>query len=245
MMRLEADLHTHTIASGHAFSTLKEMVEAAVAAGLKMLAVTDHGLRMPGGPHEYYFSQLACLPDLINGVHILKGVEANIIDLCGGLDMPDGLLKRLDLVLAGFHDGCGYPGDSVEANTRALIGAIQNPFVHIIAHPGNPAYPVDMDKVVNAARLAGKALEINNSSLYYSRPGSSPRCRHLARLAARCGTLVAINSDAHNCYAVGNCDRAIALAEEAGIEKNKILNTSLDHIYNFLQRQGKHLCKTS
>ncbi|OAT81370.1 phosphatase [Desulfotomaculum copahuensis] len=244
-MKLVADLHTHTIASGHAFSTLGEMVDSAAAAGLKMIAVTDHGLRMPGGPHEYYFSQLACLPDQINGVHVLKGVEANIIDLCGGLDMPERMLKSLDLVVAGFHDGCGYPGDSVEANTRALIGAMQNPYVHIIAHPGNPAYPVDMDKVVNAARLAGKALEINNSSLCHSRPGSSPRCRHLARLAARCGTLVAINSDAHNCYSVGQCDRALSVAVEAGIQENCILNASLDGIWLFLQQQGKCLSKTS
>lgn len=58
-MNLLADLHTHTVANGHAFSTVKEMAEAAAGRGLKMIGVTDHGINMPGGPHEYYFSTTA------------------------------------------------------------------------------------------------------------------------------------------------------------------------------------------
>ncbi|HHW42993.1 MAG TPA: PHP domain-containing protein [Desulfotomaculum sp.] len=108
-MELQADLHTHTIASGHAFSTVKEMASAAAAAGLQLLGIADHGVNMPGAPHEYYFSQLLTLPDEIEGIHILKGVEANIIDSNGNLDMPVEILSRLDLVLAGFHAGCGFP----------------------------------------------------------------------------------------------------------------------------------------
>lgn len=144
-MRFEADLHIHTIASGHAFSTVKEVAEAAAVRGLKLVGITDHGLNMPGGPHEYYFCQLLGLPGVIAGVEILRGVEANIIDAVGNLDLPERLLSKLDLVLAGFHESCGYDSGSVEANTRAMIGAIRNPYVHIICHPGNPAFPVDIE----------------------------------------------------------------------------------------------------
>ena len=145
-MNFEADLHVHTIASGHAFSTVKEVAEAAAGRDLKMVGITDHGVKMPGGPHEYYFWQLLGLPRFIAGVEILRGVEANILDASGSLDLPERLLAELDLVLAGFHEGCGYEPGSVEENTRAMIGAIHNPFVNIICHPGNPVFPVDIEK---------------------------------------------------------------------------------------------------
>lgn len=244
-MRIEADLHVHTIASGHAFSTVKEVAEAAAGRGLKIIGITDHGLKMPGGPHEYYFSQLLGLPGVIAGVEVLRGVEANIIDINGSLDMPERLLAELDLVLAGFHEGCGYESGSVEANTRAMIGAIRNPFVHIICHPGNPVFPVDIEKVVLAAKLAGKVLEINNCSFFLSRPGSTPRCRLFAELAKRHQVLVAANSDSHFCYTVGQCDHALELIKAVGIKKEMVLNSSAVMVRNYLRRQKKVLQRTS
>jgi putative hydrolase len=244
-MLLVADLHTHSIASGHAFSTVKEIAEYAVQKELKMIAITDHGINMPGGPHEYYFSQIRGLPDNIYGVEVLKGVEANIIDINGNLDMPVHILERLDLVLAGFHDGTGYQAGSVEQNTKAMIAAIQNPFVHIICHPGNPAYPVDIERIVQAAKASGKALEINNNSFSFSRPGSASRCRQLANMAARAGVLISINSDAHSCFTVGNFNQALELAANAGTKPGQVLNTSVELIRGFLQTLRQSLKKIS
>lgn len=245
-MIIKADLHTHTLASGHAFSTLKELAECAKEKNLELLAITDHGLNMPGGPHPYYFSQLLGLPKEINGVKILRGVEANIIDCSGSLDMPENLLHGLDFVVAGFHSDTGYQGKSVEENTRAMVAALQNPYVHLISHPGNPEFPVDLEKIVYAARLAGKALEINNNSLLaISRPGSSPRCEKLARLAAKTDTLISINSDAHHCFSVGNCQSALELAEKAGIKPSRVLNTSVEFIMNYIEvikKKLKRIC---
>lgn len=244
-MFLEADLHTHTLASGHAFSTLKEMVDQAGLLGLKMLAITDHGINMPGGPHVYYFSQILGLPREINGVQILRGVEANIVDVNGNLDMPVELLEKLDFVVAGFHTDTGYQAASMEQNTRAMIGAIQNPYVHLIAHPCNPEYPIDPERIVQAARGSGKALEINNSSLSLSRPGSAPRCSQLARLAAKTGTLLSINSDAHSCYAVGKVDQAMELALKAGVQPGQVLNTSARSVTEYVQSLRKRMRKIS
>ncbi|HBV97106.1 MAG: hydrolase [Peptococcaceae bacterium BICA1-7] len=237
-MKIEADLHTHSVASGHAFSTLNEMAQQASLRGLKMIALTDHGINMPGGPHPYYFSQIMGLPENIGEVDLLKGVEANIIDPEGNLDMPVQLLERLDIVLAGFHCDTGYPAGSVDQNTMALMAAIRNPFVHIISHPGNPEYPVDLEKVVQAAKMAGKALEINNNSFSLSRPGSPPRCMQMARLAARAGILVSINSDAHSCFSVGIFDHAVEVAVRAGIKPEKVLNTSAAFIKEYIQSFG-------
>lgn len=244
-MILEADLHTHSIVSGHAFSTVKEMVECAALRGLKMLAITDHGINMPGGPHEYYFSQIMGLPGNIGGIRVLRGVEANIIDVNGNLDMPPHILEKLDLVLAGFHTDTGYQAGSVDQNTRALIAAIQNPYVHMISHPGNPEFPVDIEKVIQAAKMAGKALEINNSSFTLSRPGSAPRCSQLARLAARNGNLVAINSDSHICFTVGVFDEALAVVQKAGIRPGQVLNTSAEAVGKYLISLRQRLKKIS
>lgn len=238
-MKLAADLHTHTIASGHAYSTVDEMAQGAARTGLEILAITDHGPALPGGPHVYHFSNLRILPDKICGVRVLKGVEANISTPEGGLDLEERILKHLEIVLAGFHIKSGYdPGTALE-NTRAMIGAIENPYVDVIVHPGNPAYKVDIEAVVTAAAEAGKAIEINNASLCGIRPGSETNCAAFAKTAARKGATVSLGSDAHYHADVGKLGTALALALEAGIPPENILNTSADRVMKFLRDRGK------
>lgn len=239
-MKLEADLHTHTIASGHAYSTLKEMVEAAREKGLKMLAITDHDIRTPDGPNLDYFLNMVIWPREIQGVEVLRGVETSIVNDGCGIDLPEELLDQMDIILAGFHGNAGYRGFSVEENTRAMVAALSNPRVHIITHPGNPRYPVNLEKVVLAAREYGKVLEINNSS-FLVRPNSAPRCLELARLAKRHGVPVAINSDAHTCFQVGECSQAVEIAVQAGIEEEAVLNSSAARVREFLARHGKDI----
>lgn len=240
-MFLEADLHLHTVASGHAYSTIREMAAAAAAKGLKLIAVTDHGLKMPGAPHEYYFNNLVALPRTMEGVEVLRGVEANIIDVDGRLDMPENLLANLDIVLAGFHAGTGFDGRSQEEYTRAAIAALQNPYVHILVHPGNPDFPVDIEKVVLAAKVNQKALEINNNSFLVSRQGSYPRCQLLAQLAKKHNAIVALNSDAHIYTSVGNIAQAWQVASNAGITPEQILNLSAARVKEYLGFHRHHL----
>jgi putative hydrolase len=233
-MKLEADLHVHTTASGHGYSTIKEIVEAAAQKGLKLVAITDHGLKMPGAPHWYHFTNMISLPRVMNGVEVLRGVEANILDLKGNIDMPEKVLTDyLEIVLAGFHDSTGYTGTTREENTEAMIAAIKNPYVHIISHPGNPKYPVDVEPVVMAAKEYNKAIELNNHS-FVTRPNSFPNCNKFARMAKKHNVMVAINSDAHICYNVGDNGMALAMALKAGIRKNQILNTSVQRIQEYL-----------
>lgn len=233
-MNLVADLHVHTISSGHAYNTILENTQSAREKGLKLIAITDHGPNMPGGPNKYHFGNMKVLPSIINKVEILKGVEANIVDMEGNLDLEKNFLEELDIVLAGLHDDCFIP-ESVEDNTKALIQTIQNPLVHIIVHPGNPRFKVDYERVVSAAAEYNVALEINNSSLTIVRKGSFDNCREIARLCKKYGTLVAFGSDAHWYERVGEFDKAMKLVEEAGIKEKYILNTSVDKIKAFLK----------
>lgn len=234
-MRIIADLHTHTLASGHAYSTINELATAAAQIGLKAIAVTDHGPALPGGPHRYHFCAMRFIPERIAGVRILRGVEANILDTTGGMDLEQGLLEQLDFVLAGFHENCGYCGSDIERNTEALLAVMRNPRVKCISHPGNPVFPLHYERVVLAAVETGTALEINNSSLSLSRKGSSGNCEKIARLCAEAGAPIMIGSDAHISQGVGVFDDALALIARAGIKEAQVMNASYERLFSFLE----------
>lgn len=234
-------MHMHTVACGHGFSTVKEMAEAAAHAGLKTIAITEHGLAMPGGPHAYFHENLQRIPSVLSGVEVLKGVEANIINVHGCLDMPDDLLKKMDIVLAGFHAGTGVDELTTEDYTAAMIAALRNPYVHVIAHPGNPNFPVEFDKVIIAAKERQKVFEINNSSLSTSRLGSAARCSYFCRLIKKYNANVVINSDAHIFNEVGKCRVAVRLAMENGLEDKHVINTSVEKVKDYLYLHKKKL----
>ncbi|NMB35973.1 MAG: phosphatase [Firmicutes bacterium] len=238
-MKLVADLHVHTVASGHAYSTVNEIIAAAAQKGLKVIAFTDHGPAMPGGAHRYHFGNLLVLPEEEKGVEILRGVEANIIDREGEIDLPEETLSRLDLVWAGLHTPCLQPA-SRKFNTEAMLNALKNPYVDGIVHPGNPDFPIEAETVVRAVAEKGKLLEINNSSfITISRRGSKATCLEIAKLIRRYGALAAINSDAHIAKDVGSFDLALEIAREAGLGPEQIINTDRKILHEFLRKRGK------
>lgn len=233
-MRIVADLHCHTIASGHAYSTVNELAVAAAHKGLVAMAITDHGPALPGGPHLYHFGAMRFMPGTIAGVRILPGVEANILGLDGRIDLPDDYLDKLDFIMAGLHEGCRFDDRGAAVYTEAVINAMHNPRVKAISHPGNPVFPLDYPAIVAAAVATGTALEVNNASLSISRKGSRPNCEQLALLIAREKAPVIVGSDAHIAQGVGEFDDALELLSAAGVVEEQIINASLDRLLAFL-----------
>jgi putative hydrolase len=233
-MKIVADMHTHTVASGHAYSTVNELARAARRKGLKALAITDHGPSLPGGPHLYHFGAMRFIPPWINGVRILRGVEANILAADGSIDMPEQYLARLDFVMAGLHEGCGFDGQGIDRNTEAVLRAMMHPRIKAIAHSGNPEFPVHFEKLVQGALETKTALEINNASFSMSRTGSRANCERLAELIGRFGAPVILGSDAHIAQGVGEFDEAVALLEKAGVPPEQVVNSSLERLLDFL-----------
>lgn len=229
----EADLHVHTAASGHAYSTLGEIAREAADKGLRLVGMTDHGPALPGGPHPYHFAALRFVPEHLNGVRILRGIEANILGE-GKLDLADEILGSLDLVMAGFHEDCGFDGRGKEANTRALLAVLEQQRVKVVAHPGNPVFPIDYEAVVRKAAETGTALEINNSSFALSRKGSEGNCLTIARLCARFGTPVTLGSDAHIAQGVGEFAAALNAVRKTGIAWEQVVNRTLESTLAFL-----------
>lgn len=234
-VRIYIDTHTHSMVSNHAFSTVSELAEGAAKKGLYMFVLTDHGPSLPDGAHPFYFGNLKVLPQEINGVKILKGAEANIIDYEGRLDLEKSQLKRLEFVLASFHDVCLRPS-TIDNITNAAIGALKNPFVDALAHPGNPTFTMDIDRVVDTAAMLGKMIEVNNHS-FISRPGSHPNCLEFARKCAIRGVRIIISSDAHIKFDIGNFSKALAIVKEAGVPEHLILNASIERFENYLKER--------
>ena len=238
-MRLLADLHTHTIASGHAYSTLTENAWAARARGIKLIAITDHGPTVPQGAHPWYFWNLKAAPSVLDGVRILKGCEANPSDESeNGIDLPDELLRLLDFVAVGFHPLTGYDDCDRVRNTEALLRVIANPYVDQITHPGNDhEFPLDLDAVVAAAAKHRVIIELNDHSFAPtgSRAGSFARERDFAAAALAAGAPVAIGSDAHYALHVGRFDTAIAAAKQIGMTEDDVVNRDAETVLSFLQ----------
>lgn len=238
---LEADLHVHTVASGHAYSTVQEIAAEAALKGLKAFAVTDHGPTMPGGPHRYHFGNLRILPRTISGVEIIRGVELNILNVSGEVDLPPEYLFPLDICWAGLHSLC-FDGSGTVDYTEAVLKALENPYIDGIVHPGNPDFPLDAEAVVKQAKKCGKLLEINNSSFHVRHDSLEP-CRRFAALATMHGVMVAVNSDSHYAADVGRCEKAAEVLAEAGISSGMVINSSLAKVQQLISKRRERLSK--
>ena len=236
-MLYPVDPHTHTVASSHAYSTIGEYVIEARRKGVRLFANSDHGPAMPGAPHPWHFANLVVVPRVLDGVGVLRSIEANILDAEGRIDLPEDAADRLDLVLASLHEPVWSPSSRAE-HTRALLNAIQRGRVDVVGHPGNPSFPIDVEAVVRAAVEHGVALEINNSSFLLSRKGSAPHCRTIAEAARDLGAMLVMGSDAHFASALGDFTEALALLDEVKFPVERILNASPGAFLDFLESRG-------
>lgn len=238
-MKIRADLHNHTISSGHAYSTITEIAKEAKNKGLEMIAMTDHGPKMPGAPHLYHFGNLVSIPEQIYGVEILRGVEANILDGDGSIDIPKHFQRNLDIILAGFHPFC-FEAKTIKENTQAAINAMINSPIDVLVHPGNPEFLLDPEEVVKAAKEYNVLIEINNSSLLGgSRKGSYDNCLAFAEAIVRNNWKVSLGSDSHISFDVGNFNKALTLIEQGKLKEEHIINTDINKIKNFLRSKGR------
>lgn len=160
---IQLDIHTHTLASGHAYGTIREMAQAAAEKGLPLLGISEHDTGIPGTCSALYFENLEVAPRMLYGVQLLYGAEINILN-DGGLSMPESLMDKLDYRIAGIHTQCYAPGATQE-NTQAVLAAIRHPKIQIISHPDDGQTQLDFDKIVPAARRHNTLLEVNNNAL--------------------------------------------------------------------------------
>ncbi len=247
-MHYEADTHTHTLASGHAYNTIMEMVQAAAEKGLKALAITDHtpgknGTEIAGAPAEIYFRNYRVIPRSMKGIHLLMGAEVNILN-DGTVDMSERTLQRQDIVIASIHKQC-YQNAGIESNTETVLSVMENPYIDILGHPDDSAVPLDYERIVAKAAENGMIMELNENS--YRQPGLRQNCRENAltylELCRKLRVPVAIGSDAHFMDMVGSHRFNEALLEEIDFPMDLVLNTSAEKLVSYLKaRKERILC---
>ena len=229
------DMHTHTVASGHAYNTVYEMAKSAADKGLHLLGIADHGPKMPGSAHTIYFSNFKMLPRNIHGVRMMFGCELNILDYAGTVDLPEHILQRQDYTVASIHGLC-YENAGVVKNTDNVIACMRDPKVRFISHPDSDRYPMDYRALVEGAKTYSVALEVNNSSLRF--PQHRPNClenyRVMIPLCMEYGVPIVVNSDAHDPHAVGNFATAESFLSTLEINDDLILNNDIDKLKAFL-----------
>ncbi len=227
---IAVDLHSHTLMSQCGIHTHLEMLQAAREKGLAGLAITDHGPALKGRLPSPVFERLV---QPVPGIRFIKGIEANVTDAEGAIDVPDWLLPLLDIVLLGLHVRFPWHRGS-EDWTDALIEAMRrNPWVDLITHPVDENYPLDLERLAKEAKELGMALELNNSKVLYQRTTPDEVARFLA-ICRDTGCKVAVCSDSHTVDEIGGDESVRPLLEASGIPGSQIVNASAGTAFAFI-----------
>lgn len=240
MGKIELDIHTHTIASGHAYSTLQEMVASAQQKDLKILGITEHGPAIPGACHPIYFKGFGMIPRQWGDLTLLMGAEVNILNTKGELDLERDTLRRLDVRIAGIHSLC-WTGGTEEENTTGLVEAIMNPWTDIISHPGDGTANLNFTPIVQAAKDSGTLLEINNSTLNPARNKvhALSNNKEILRLCKQMEVPVILGSDAHISLDIARYERLFPLLEELDFPDELVVNYSAKRFLAIVEKNNE------
>jgi putative hydrolase len=237
MKKISLDVHTHTIMSGHAYSTLQEMAAVAQQKGLDILGITEHAPGIPGTCDPIYFRNLHVVPRQMGSLRLLLGAELNILDTSGTIDLDETIYPLLDLRIAGIHLLC-WQGGTIEENTQGMVNAIRNPWTHIITHPGDGTAELLFEPIVLAAKETNTLLEINNSSLNPVRGKQKALANNLEilRLCKHYEVPVILGSDAHFSASIADYGFVFPLLQETEFPDGLIMNYDADRFLHHISK---------
>lgn len=232
---IRCDIHTHTLASGHAYGTIREMAEGAKEKNLELLGFSEHAPGIPGTCTEVYFSNLKVAPRKLHGVEILYGCELNVMN-DRTFSLPEKYLEMLDYAIVGIHTRC-YEDAGKEKNTENLIAYMRHPKVCLVSHPDDDNTPLDYERLVAAAKEYHVALEVNNSTFLKmnKRLNCLENYKTMLRLCEKYMVPVIVSSDAHDPAYVGHFDEACAFLNEVGFSQELLVNISAERFKMFIK----------
>ncbi|MBK3493513.1 DNA polymerase/3'-5' exonuclease PolX [Viridibacillus sp. YIM B01967] len=236
---IRSDLHLHTTWSDGAYA-VHEMGEALIAKGYEYAVITDHSqyLKVANGLTPERLVEQRKEIWAFNEKHpdfrLLAGSEMDILP-DGSLDFEDEVLKGLDFVIASIHSSFSQPQEKIMAR---LHNALQNPYVHMIAHPtgriigDREGYNPDVPQLIEWAKEYGKILELN------ANPYRLDLCEEHLEMASAAGVPIAINTDAHAIDQLRFMEVGTKYAQKAWLKKSNIVNTwTLEEFIRFIQKK--------
>jgi DNA polymerase (family 10) len=235
---IRGDLHIHTKETDGRHS-IEEMVTAAKDCGYEYLAVTEHSKRVTVARGidakrlVAQVEQIDRLNETLKGFVILKAIEVDILE-DGSLDLPDEVLKFLDLTVCSVHSKFNL---SREKQTERIIRAMDNPYFNILAHPTGrlinerEPYDVDMEALIRAACKRGCFLELNGHPDRLDLP--AVHCK----AAKDAGLKIAVSTDAHSINDLRVMRFGVYQARRGWLEPTDVLNTrNLQELKKLLKR---------
>ena len=233
-MDIKVDLHTHTLATPHAFCTVMENIEVAIERNLEAIAITDHGPATADAPHHWHFSNCRDIPRTVKGMTVIRGAECSYLDTNSSLDLDDWILDRLDIVIASMHQPAFEGDDFIEL----MMNAAENPRIHIMGHIGRTSFTLtdeEYEKIVISAKENGKLIELNNHYFEKTdRPYFAENAKKVMKACKKHSVPIVVNTDAHFCTKVGDTELAQSLLKELEYPEELIMNTSLKKLKDFL-----------
>jgi putative hydrolase len=233
---LSVDLHVHSLASACGLHSILELIKHGRRIGLKSMAITDHGPAIRGSRLSSVFFERFVCP--YNDITIYKGIELNVLDEHGAIDIVWPYMPFVDILLLGIHSNMSK-GNTRDYYTDAILAAISaNPFIDIISHPNDPAYPIDYLRLAKGAQEKDIAVEINNSKVRYKRTTAEDALR-LIHACKTAGSMVAVCSDTHALLELGMDEDVRPLLEQAAFPQERIINRSPDSAADFIESRRR------
>ncbi|MBD5551173.1 MAG: PHP domain-containing protein [Lachnospiraceae bacterium] len=232
------DIHTHCLSSGHGtHDTITDMARMAAQKSLQILGISDHGPATPRSAGSSYFRNLHLADKKKFGTELLYGVELNILNAAGDVDLEDELLETLDYAFISMHPPT-YSSGTEASNTSAYINAMRHPHVRFLGHPDDGRFPVDYERLLSAAKENHVYPEINNASLMpeaYRVDG----LRHSVEILSLCKKMslpVLLSSDSHGKKHIGDMQYIFPLLEQCDFPPHLIINSSTALLRQILGR---------
>ena len=238
------DLHTHTVFSRHAWSTLTDNIDFALSKGMKYYGFSDHqpGDKKNMGADLPNIINVGIIPRKIGDLTILRGIEMNV-----GPNLEESYtnlsrqINNLDYAIGSIHLYDCPLNLGIDAYTNYYLEAINKPMIKILGHIDDGHYLPDYDVVIREAKAKNVLIEINNSSLNEGnyRLNSKENIIEILKICKEISAPIILNTDSHIKYSIGDVDNAFKICEELNFPHELIANINTDIIEETIDYKNK------
>lgn len=248
-MNVIADLHVHTVKSSTGTSTLKEVTGAASQEKIKCIAVTDYGPKANSSKKEL-IKYISYLPERMNNIQIIKGIEADVMDLhSGNIDITNDDSENFDWIAGAYHEISEYDKNILNNSilTNLYLNMANNPILNTISHLEREDCGFDMIKVLSAMKENGKVVEISAANFNRKTEQIKKRLTALINICKEEKIPICIVSNAHSYYEVGKFEDIKEYLESIQFPSDLVINSDkdilLDYIKNFKELKEKKIAE--